>query len=211
MEPAQDRQGWPCQHSLMDCGRAQEVPPLLGELWAVNGLLGQGNTFLQWSTHWQVVQSLVSDLPPRLIRATIIELHTLMTLENKNPCLDVLSIKKKFKNYTWKEHVGTPWRLWMTPHKCSVCAAWSQWRLAQSWSSQKTAVTLHLDWRPWRMPKWLLVVMCQEKIRKDCGIYATKECYSQEEVLFSSEQCRKALKLIACLWFGLVLNKNCRV
>lgn len=91
---AQDRQGWSCQHSLMDCGRAQEVPPLLDELWAVNGLLGQGNTFLQWYTHWQVVQSLVYDLPPRLVQATIIELHMLMTQENKNPCLDVRSIKK---------------------------------------------------------------------------------------------------------------------
>lgn len=78
----------------MDCGRAQEVPPLLDELWAVNGLLGQGDTFLQWYTHWQVVQSLVCDLPPRLIQATIIELHMLMTQENKNPCLDVRSIKK---------------------------------------------------------------------------------------------------------------------
>lgn len=34
------------------------------------------------------------------------------------------------------------------------------------------------------MPKWLLVVMCQEKIRKDRGIHPTKECHRQAEVGF---------------------------
>lgn len=106
---------------------------------AVNGLLGQGNTFLQWYTHWQVVQSLVYDLPPRLTRATVIELYTLMKLENKNPPWYVWSTKKeeerKLKNYTWKEHIGTPCRIWTTPHKCSVCVAWSQWCLAHTWPS----------------------------------------------------------------------------
>lgn len=50
------------------------------------------------------------------------------------------------------------------------------------------------------MLKWLLVVMCQEKIKKDCDIYGTKECYSNAKVVFS-EQYRKlkALKLIAYL------------
>jgi hypothetical protein len=109
---------------------------------AVNGLLGRGILFFSGTPTGKLSKVWSIDLPPRLTRATVIELYTLMKLENKNPPQYVWSTKKKreeekrkLKNYTWKEHIGIPWGIWMTSHKCSVCVAWSQWCLAHTWPS----------------------------------------------------------------------------